>query len=103
MPSLLFLSKTEGNLFSKSVQFLFSFGLHNSSLKAAIPGITEKVLYERLKELEHDGLIERQDLQLDKPHVEYCLTAITYKLVPVLLDLWEWGDLIKKGDPRTAT
>jgi DNA-binding HxlR family transcriptional regulator len=73
-----------------------------SSLKLAIPGITEKVLYERLKELEHDGLIDRQNLQLDKPHVEYSLTHIAYKLIPILLDLWEWGDLIKKDNPHTA-
>lgn len=60
-------------------------------LKAAIPGISEKMLTERLKEMEQDGLIIRKDFKTVPPHVEYYFTDDAKELYPILDDLCIWG------------
>lgn len=60
-------------------------------LKAAIPGISEKMLTERLKEMEQDGLLIRKDFKTVPPHVEYSFTPEAKDLYPILDDLCDWG------------
>jgi DNA-binding HxlR family transcriptional regulator len=60
-------------------------------LRRLMPGITEKMLTQRLRELEADGLIARHDLGTVPPHVEYRLTAERASLAPVLRALYDWG------------
>ncbi|WP_421765134.1 winged helix-turn-helix transcriptional regulator [Ekhidna sp.] len=61
-------------------------------LKKNIEGISEKMLTQRLKDLEYDGLILRKDFHTVPPHVEYSLSKAGELLVPVLNQLCRWGN-----------
>jgi len=60
-------------------------------LRSAIPGISEKMLTERLREMEQEGLIIRKDFKTVPPHVEYYFTDEAKALYPILDDLCAWG------------
>ena len=67
-------------------------GVHRyGELRRLIPGISEKMLTQRLRELEADGLVSRRDLGTVPPHVEYDLTGEGRSLAPVLQALYDWG------------
>ena len=67
-------------------------GVHRyGELRRLVPGISEKMLSQRLRELEADGLITRRDLGTVPPHVEYDLTEQGRSLAPVLQALYDWG------------
>ena len=67
-------------------------GTHRyGELRRLIPGVSEKMLTQRLRELEADGLITRRDLGTVPPHVEYDLTDEGRSLTPVLQALYDWG------------
>lgn len=62
-----------------------------SEIRDNLPGITEKVLSQQLKELERDKLINRTVLS-DKPlRVAYALTTKGDSLAPLLEFLSKWG------------
>lgn len=60
-------------------------------LKKAIPGITEKMLIQHLRELEADGLISREVKPVLPPHVEYSLSSIGRSLSVLLNEMATWG------------
>jgi DNA-binding HxlR family transcriptional regulator len=64
-------------------------------LKSQIAGISEKMLTERLKELEQEGLIIRNDFKTVPPHVEYTLSEAGQLLSPILERLSDWGDEVR--------
>ena len=67
-------------------------GVHRyGELRRLVPGISEKMLSQRLRELEADGLVRRRDLGRVPPHVEYELTDDGLSLAPVLQALYDWG------------
>jgi DNA-binding HxlR family transcriptional regulator len=67
-------------------------GVHRyGELRRLTPGISEKMLSQRLRELEADGLVSRRDLGTTPPHVEYDLTDEGRSLAPVLQALYDWG------------
>ncbi|MCL6274584.1 helix-turn-helix transcriptional regulator [Muricauda sp. 2012CJ35-5] len=76
------------------VNILWSISLGNKrygEIKKDIGFISEKMLTQRLRESEADGLIIRKDFQTIPPHVEYYLTEIGTDLIPVLDQLCKWG------------
>ncbi len=60
-------------------------------LKREIKGITVKMLAQQLRELEHDGLIQRKMYYEVPPRVEYSLTDLGRSLDPALKELSIWG------------
>ncbi len=67
-------------------------GVHRyGELRRRMPGVSDKMLTQRLRELEADGLVARHDHRSASPHVEYRLTAEGLSLVPVLQALHDWG------------
>lgn len=60
-------------------------------IRKGIPGITEKMLIQSLKELEADELIIREAKPVVPPHVEYSLSECGEELRPVLLSMKEWA------------
>jgi DNA-binding HxlR family transcriptional regulator len=60
-------------------------------LRRGLPGITEKMLAQQLKELEHDQLIVRTQYPEMPPRVEYSLSDFGRSLAPVLDALKTWG------------
>jgi DNA-binding HxlR family transcriptional regulator len=61
-------------------------------LKRLMPGITEKMLIQQLRELEHDGMITRTAYTEIPPRVEYAFSAYGESLLPVLQVLCHWGN-----------
>jgi len=64
------------------------FGL----LQKKMPFITTKMLSAQLKELEQDELVNRKIYAEMPPRVEYSLTEKAQTLLPVLEDLYHWGE-----------
>ncbi len=60
-------------------------------IRKSIPEITERMLSKQLRELEDDGLISREVYNQIPPKVEYRLTEIGSKLIPVLMMMKDWG------------
>lgn len=62
-----------------------------SDLQRALPGVSQKVLTEQLRELEADGVVQRTVHPQVPPRVDYALTALGRELLPVLGELHAWG------------
>lgn len=62
-----------------------------SDLRAAVPGITDPMLAERLHELEHEGLVERALPPGAAARVQYTLTPKGRALEDVLRALGRWS------------
>lgn len=62
-----------------------------------MPGVSQKVLTTQLRELEADGLINRQVFSESPPRVEYSLTAYGETLRPITELMCDWG---KAHDPE---
>jgi DNA-binding HxlR family transcriptional regulator len=76
---------------------LFDRGvLRFSELERAIPGVSQKVLINQLRELEQDGIVERQIYPQVPPKVEYRLSAWGQAMCPALDLLLEWTALRPK-------
>jgi DNA-binding HxlR family transcriptional regulator len=58
---------------------------------AAVPELSERMLSDRLKELEARGLVERRDDAGPPPHTRYALTAMGESLEPALGALKAWA------------
>jgi|SRR5271165_4059981 len=71
-----------------------SFGrLRFAQLRKKLPGISEKVLTEHLRQLERDRVIERHVSLSVPPAVSYSLNAEGEKLVPLMEALCDWGSV----------
>ncbi|WP_206791385.1 helix-turn-helix domain-containing protein [Amycolatopsis sp. MtRt-6] len=68
-------------------------GTHRyGELRRRMPGVSEKMLTQQLRELAADGLVRREEFDGRVPHVEYHLTAVGEELRPALTALYEWGE-----------
>lgn len=62
-------------------------------LRRAIPGITQKMLTQTLRRLEHDGLVARRVLaQKRPPQVEYSLTDLGATVTEPLAAMRDWTE-----------
>jgi len=66
--------------------------LRFTELKGCIPNISDRMLSLHLKEMEQDGLIERNVFAEVPPRVEYKLTSSTQDLVSIWDRLDVWGN-----------
>ncbi|PRD47434.1 winged helix-turn-helix transcriptional regulator [Sphingobacterium haloxyli] len=66
--------------------------LRFTELKEAIVNISDRMLSLQLKEMEKDGLVERNVYAEVPPRVEYRLTTSTKNLISVWDKLNVWGD-----------
>ena len=67
-------------------------GVHRyGELRRRIPDMSEKMLAQRLRELQEDGLVQRIEHEGKPAHVEYRLTEEGWSLAPVLQALYDWG------------
>lgn len=60
-------------------------------LKSLIPGITQRMLVNQLRELEEDLIVDRKVYPVVPPKVEYSLTKQGESLMPILDSMYEWG------------
>ena len=61
-------------------------------LRRLVTGISEKMLIQQLREMQHDGIVARQDFGEIPPRVEYSLTTIGIALGEALRPLCDWGN-----------
>jgi DNA-binding HxlR family transcriptional regulator len=74
-------------------QMFHSGILRFSELERAIPGISQKMLIQQLRQMEADGIVRRIVHHQVPPKVEYCLTDWGQALCPALDALLKWAAL----------
>jgi len=79
--------------------------LRFSQLRRRLPGVTQKMLTQQLRELERDGLVHREVYPEVPPRVEYSLTGEGATLKPLLTLMCEWGRGRQEGErvPERST
>ncbi|MEK4321866.1 winged helix-turn-helix transcriptional regulator [Bacillus sp. FSL K6-3221] len=60
-------------------------------LKSLMPGITQRMLVNQLRELEEDHIVHREVYPVVPPKVEYSLTELGESLTPILEAMYDWG------------
>jgi DNA-binding HxlR family transcriptional regulator len=65
--------------------------LRFSDIKRRLPQITQKMLTTQLRSLEEDKLILRTVYPVIPPKVEYCLTELGKKIIPILEIMHSFG------------
>ncbi|MFI5780742.1 winged helix-turn-helix transcriptional regulator [Nocardia sp. NPDC051570] len=60
-------------------------------LRRALPGVSEKMLIQQLRDLEEDGIVHREVYREVPPRVEYSLTEDGRALNAALEPLGAWG------------
>ncbi|MFI2781131.1 winged helix-turn-helix transcriptional regulator [Streptomyces sp. ALB3] len=63
-----------------------------AELRRGLPGVSEKMLTQHLREMEEDGLVHRKVYAQVPPRVEYSLTGYGRTLNQALGPLGAWGD-----------
>lgn len=67
-----------------------------NELKSLMPGITQRMLVNQLRELESDFIVHREVYPVVPPKVEYSLTDQGRTLMPILESMYEWGKKYKE-------
>ncbi|MFD9187598.1 winged helix-turn-helix transcriptional regulator [Streptomyces phaeochromogenes] len=62
-----------------------------AELRRGLPGVSEKMLIQHLREMEEDGLVHREVYREVPPKVEYSLTEHGVSLNAALASLGVWG------------
>lgn len=82
-----------GGKWKTLILYQLGFGTRRfGEIAVRIPTISRKVLTEQLKQLEHDGLVQRQQFKEIPPRVEYSLTSLGESLTPVMNQIATWGE-----------
>lgn len=80
-----------GGRWTASVQRALPGGVdHFSELRAVIPGLSDRMLAERLRELEREGIVERVVIPETPVRIEYDPTEKGRALAPVMNAVVEW-------------
>ena len=66
-----------------------------NELQRSIDGISQKVLTDSLRQMMNDGLAYRHDYHEQPPRVEYGLTELGTKMLPIVNSLADFGNYYK--------
>ena len=81
-----------GGKWKALITYILTFGTKRTGeLQRLIPGISQKVLIEKLKELEKDGIIEKHVYEEMPPKVEYKLTEYGQSFQIFYMQMCFWG------------
>lgn len=72
--------------------YLVNGPLRFSDIKRSLPNVTQKMLTNQLRSLEEDNIIYRNVYPVVPPKVEYGLTEIGKKIIPVLEAMHDYGE-----------
>lgn len=67
-----------------------------SELRTDIPAVSAKVLTQRLRAMEGNGVVRRDVRPTSPPSVEYALTPLGAELVPVIEAIVKVGERLKR-------
>ncbi len=70
-----------------------------TTIRDAIPALSDRMLSERLKELEAEGILRREVIPETPVRVEYVLTEKGEGLESVVVAVTEWADEWLASDP----
>jgi DNA-binding HxlR family transcriptional regulator len=73
-----------------------------AELRAAIPDITDRMLSERLRELEDEAIVARTVIPETPVRVEYSLTSKGRALAPALDAIGHWAEKWVEADPARS-
>src|SRR3712207_4052603 len=74
-----------GKRWTGAILFVLMDGpLRFSEVKLLVPDLSDRLLSERLKELEGEGIVQRRVVEGSQAHVEYALTEKGAALEPVV-------------------
>ena len=76
--------------------YLLSETKRFNELEKLLPRTTQKMLIQKLRELEKDGIVHREVYPVVPPKVEYSLTSYGQSLKPILKTLYLWGKIHKE-------
>ncbi len=62
-----------------------------NELQRLMPDIRQGYLTQQLRELEQDGLVHREVYKVVPPKVEYSLTDMGMKFLPIIDKMYMWG------------
>jgi DNA-binding HxlR family transcriptional regulator len=85
------------------IQLLMQHRLRYAELRAAIPDISDRMLSERLRELEAAGIVVRTVLPDPPVRVEYDLTEKGRALKPALIAIGEWAERWVSAGPAAPS
>ena len=68
-----------------------------NELQRDLEGISQKVMTDSLRQMMDDGLVYRHDYQEMPPRVEYSLTELGEKLLPIMDALADFGNYYKSA------
>lgn len=68
-----------------------------NELQRDLEGISQKVLTDSLRQMMDDGLVYRHDYQEMPPRVDYSLTELGGKLLPIMDALADFGNYYKSA------
>ena len=81
-----------GKRWTGAIVFVLMEGpLRFSEVKVLVPDLSDRLLSERMKELEAEGIVERHVIDDMPVRVEYCLTAKGHALEPAVRSLKVWA------------
>lgn len=84
------------------LRVLMDGALRFSEIAQAVPELSDRLLSERMKELERRGMVERRVLAGPPLRVEYSLSQMGQELEPALSELQRWANRWL-GERRAAT
>lgn len=73
-----------------------------SEIRDAVPGLSDRLLSERLKELEAEGVVRREVFPETPVRIEYHLTSKGEALEEVVRSMSQWADRWVKADATAA-
>ena len=76
--------------------------LRFNEIRRRVPGVTQRMLTNQLRELEASGIIHREVYREVPPRVEYSLSARGMTLEPVIRALAAWGEAHVVGEAPPA-
>ena len=63
-----------------------------SDLGRSVPGISQKMLTQTLRQMEREGLVSREVFAEVPPRVEYRLTDLGHELGEAFCGVWQWAE-----------
>ena len=72
--------------------------LRHGEIKKNLGNITQKMLTQTLRSLEDEKLIRRKVYPVVPPKVEYSITERGLKLIPIFIQLIEWGNEVATAE-----
>ncbi len=74
-----------------------------NELRRLIPNVTQRMLTQQLRELERDGIVDREQFLEIPPKVIYSMTELGFSLIPIFNQLEVWSSKNMKRVEKART